>query len=112
MQLKHVFLLYRTNHLKQEHTWTYRSSKNKKTEDSIMSMVFIREFSVPRKGSNKRPPEVIQLRHAKRYHAYWRAALERGTGLFQSERNYSHEISELCNFLFPNNNNNYHYYDI
>ena len=31
---------------------------------------------------------------------YWSAVLRRGKRLFK--RNYSHEMSKLCNFLFPN----------
>ena len=31
---------------------------------------------------------------------YWRVVLKRGRRLFQSKRNYSYEISKLCDFFF------------
>ena len=41
--------------------------------------------------------------------AFRRAAFKRGSRLFQRMRNYSLEISKLCNFYFENNKKNYHY---
>ena len=35
--------------------------------------------------------------------AYWETALNRGRHLFQRKRNYSREVSKLCNFLFEYN---------
>lgn len=34
----------------------------------------------------------------------WKARLNRGRHLFQNQRSYSHEILQLSNFSFPNNN--------
>ena len=41
---------------------------------------------------------------ALRFGGYWRVVLKRGRHLFQHKSNYSHEISKLCDFFFPNNN--------
>ena len=51
--------------------------------------------------SNKRPRRLFNS-ETLRCGAYWRAALKRGWRLFQCKINYSHEISRLCNFFFPN----------
>ena len=40
---------------------------------------------------------------ALRCDTYWTAALKRGRRLFQSQTNYSCEISKLYNFFFPSN---------
>ena len=53
--------------------------------------------------SNKRPRHLVNFEGLK-CSANWRTALERGSRLFQSKKNYSYEISKLCNFIFSSNN--------
>ena len=53
--------------------------------------------------SNK-PPQSLFNFGVLRCSAYWRTVLTGGRHLFQRQRNYSQEISEMCNFLFPNKN--------
>ena len=54
-------------------------------------------------SSNNRPQRICNL-EAFRCCANWRTALKTGRPLLLSKRNYSHEISKLCNFLFSSNN--------
>ena len=54
-------------------------------------------------SSNKLPQSLVYFTDL-RCSTYWMAALKRGRSLFQSQKIYSLEISERCNFLFTNNN--------
>ena len=74
------------------------SLKIKKLIFSKVAVNFIYRIS-----SNKRPRCLFNF-GALKCGAYWSAALKRGSHLFQRKISYSHEISRLCNFLFPNNN--------
>ena len=53
--------------------------------------------------SNKRPRDLVSFEGLK-CSANWTTALERGSCLFQSKKNYSYKISKLCNFIFSSNN--------
>ena len=53
--------------------------------------------------SNKRPRHLVNLEGLK-CSANWRTALERGSRLFQSKKNYSYKISKLCSFIFSSKN--------
>ena len=62
----------------------------------------VRGLKIYRISSKKRPLRLFNF-ETLRCDAYWRAALQRGRRLFQRKRNYSHQLSKLCNFLFENN---------
>ena len=61
------------------------------------------QFYCYRVSAIKRLRRLLNFKAVRRS-AYWKAALKRGSRLFQGQIKYSHEILKLTNFLFSVNN--------